>query len=374
MINVRPYKDLDKDSWDAYVLNHPLCTCYHLSGWKNVIEDTYGHKTYYLLAEESHNEITQSPSDLLTNDRRILGILPLAHLKHFLLGNVLVSLPFFDYGGILADDEDNERRLIESAINIAKEVRAEHIELRHIHPVNLYNPDDSNDLNRLTGKQLLTKSHKVRMLLSLPENSEILLESFKSKLKSQIRKPEKGGLKAKLGRLDLIQDFYEVFTINMKDLGSPVHHISLMKNVLNEFPNEGKIGVVYKDKEPMAAGLIIGFNDTVFIPWASSLRRYNRLSPNMMLYWNFLKYAADNGFKRFDFGRSTSGGSTYKFKQQWGAKSIPLHWQYWVNGKNGLPDMDSKNPKFKVAIKFWKKLPVFVTKCLGPYIRKYIWL
>ena len=93
-----------------------------------------------------------------------------------------------------------------------------------------------------------------------------------------------------------------------------------------------------------------------------------------MLYWNFLKYAADNGFKSFDFGRSTLGENTYKFKKQWGAKSIPLSWQYWVKNGDGLPDMDSNNPKFELAIKSWKKLPVGVTKLLGPRIREYIWL
>ncbi|MFX0135036.1 MAG: FemAB family XrtA/PEP-CTERM system-associated protein [Candidatus Hodarchaeota archaeon] len=367
MINIRPYKDKDKDVWDKYVLNHSLATCYHLSGWKNIIEKTYGHKPYYLLAEESHD------SNLFSIGK-ILGILPLIHLKNVLFGNVFVSLPFLDYGGILADNEYIQNSLIEYAINLVKEMKADYIELRHIHPISHNNLKISIDFIRFISEQLSNNSKKVRMLLSLPENSEVLLKNFKSKLRSQIRKPTKEGLMAKIGGFDLLKDFYKVFTKNMRDLGSPVHHIGLMKNVLKELPNESRIGVIYKGKKPVASGLIISFRDTVFIPWASSLRQYNYLSPNMMLYWNFLKYSVDNDFKKFDFGRSTFEGNTFKFKQQWGAKSIPLHWEYWINIGDSLPDMDSSNPKFETAIKYWKKMPVAITKRLGPRIRKYIWL
>ena len=111
------------------------------------------------------------------------------------------------------------------------------------------------------------------------------MKSFKSKLRSQIKKPIKEGLEAKVGGPELLEDFYKVFLINMRDLGSPVHSKKLMQNVLVAFLDKAKIIVVYKDRDPLACSLIIEFNDTLENPWASSLREYSRLSPNMLLYW-----------------------------------------------------------------------------------------
>jgi FemAB-related protein (PEP-CTERM system-associated) len=212
------------------------------------------------------------------------------------------------------------------------------------------------------------------MLIELPESSEILMKSFKSKLRSQIKKPLKEGLKAKNGGLELLNDFYKVFTVNMRDLGSPVHSKTLIRNVLEEFRDDAKIVMVYKGSEPVACSLIMGFNDVLENPWASALRKYSRLSPNMLLYWKMLEYGCENGFKKFDFGRSTPGEGTYKFKEQWGAKPEPLHWHcISLNGRPKDTGLSEKS-KFDKAIQYWQKLPVPVTRILGPRIRKYIGL
>jgi FemAB-related protein (PEP-CTERM system-associated) len=211
------------------------------------------------------------------------------------------------------------------------------------------------------------------MLLELPESSEALMGSFKSKLRSQIRKPEKEGLAGKVGGLELLDDFYKVFSINMRDLGSPVHSKRFIKSVLEAFPEESRICLVYKEQQPVACSIILGFNGTVYNPWASSLRKYSKLSPNMLLYWTMLQYACDGGYKYFDFGRSSIEESTYKFKEQWGAKPQLLYW-YYIS-LNSLPfKIDTEKSKFDLAIRIWQKLPVLLTLVLGPPIRKNIGL
>jgi len=219
-----------------------------------------------------------------------------------------------------------------------------------------------------------TRSHKVRMLLNLPESSEILMKSFKAKLRSQIKKPLKEGLKSKIGGIDLLDDFYKIFSINMRDLGSPVHSKELMLNVLKEFPNESKIVMVHKDDQPLACSLVIGFKDTLKNPWASALREYSRLSPNMLLYWAMLEYACENGYAYFDFGRSSPDEGTYKFKEQWGAIPTPLHWHYIALGGQSINEEISEKSKFEKAIRYWQKIPVPITKIIGPMIRKHIGL
>ena len=260
------------------------------------------------------------------------------------------------------------------AIKLTKNIDAKSIELRQINPINGLESQNENSEFKIKNSNIVTHSHKVRMLIELPESADDLMKSFKSKLRSQIKKPLKEGLKAKVGGLELINDFYEVFTVNMRDLGSPVHSKSLFGNVLEEFKNHAKIIIVYKGLEPTACSLIVGFNDTLENPWASALRQFSRLSPNMLLYWTMLEYGCDNGFKYFNFGRSTPGEGTYKFKEQWGAQPAPLHWHYISLNDRSIDTGISEKSKFDKAIQYWQKLPVPVTKIIGPKIRKYIGL
>ncbi|MBN1227625.1 MAG: GNAT family N-acetyltransferase, partial [Deltaproteobacteria bacterium] len=227
---------------------------------------------------------------------------------------------------------------------------------------------------KLSAISYATKSHKVRMLLHLPDSSDTLMKSFKAKLRSQIKKPIKEGLLSKVGGLELLDDFYKVFSINMRDLGSPVHSKKLIQNVLKEFSEKSKIVMVYKDDQPIAGSIIIGFKDTLENPWASALRKYSRLSPNMLLYWTMLEYACDQGFQYFDFGRSSPDEGTYKFKEQWGADPTPLHWHYISLNNERASEETSEKSRFQNAIKYWQKLPVPLTKILGPMIRKHIGL
>jgi len=380
MITINQYHQADHMAWDAYVHAHPQATLYHLSGWKNIIEKTYDHKTYYLIAKRQLNNPSNSTNSINSMSPSVgIGILPLVHMKHFLFGNTLISMPFLDIGGVLADDEQIEKSLISKAISIAHNLYANKIELRSTAPLSVL---DSCDFKRSTRNSKLatrdwvsqTRSHKVRMLLKLPESSEILMKSFKSKLRSQIRKPIKKGLKSQIGGLELLDIFYDVFSVNMRDLGSPVHSKKLAQNVLQEFPENAKIVVVYEGEHPIACSLIVGFKDTLENPWASALREYGRFSPNMLLYWTMLEYACDNGYKYFDFGRSSPNDGTYKFKEQWGAKPAPLHWQYISLNGHQIDEETSEKSKFDKAIQYWKKIPIPVTKIIGPMIRKHIGL
>jgi len=382
-IKIKTIEPTDASAWDGYVHINPRSTLYHLSGWKNIIEKTYGHKTYYLMANKHNSKLetrnSKQKNSYELDSNRVVGILPLVHLKHFLFGNSLISIPFFDLGGILADDNETEKALLSEAIKLAQELKAANIELRHIYPVKFSEKDNLSWLTRnsqLSTRKIVfqTRSHKVRMLLNLSESSEILMKSFRAKLRSQIKKPSKEGLKSKIGGVELLDDFYKVFSINMRDLGSPVHSKKLMCNILEEFPRESKIVMVHKDDQPLACSLVIGFKDTLENPWASALREYSRLSPNMLLYWAMLEYACENGYAYFDFGRSSPDEGTYKFKEQWGAKPTPLHWHY-ISLEGGRNDPEtSEKSRFDKAIQYWQKLPVSVTKIIGPMIRKHIGL
>jgi FemAB-related protein (PEP-CTERM system-associated) len=210
------------------------------------------------------------------------------------------------------------------------------------------------------------------MVLSLPGSKDELLKSFKSKLRSQISRPEKEGMKASIGGGELVDSFFDIFAINMRDLGSPVHSRRLFQEICSEFPEGIRIGVVNYENAPVAAGLIFCFRDTVEIPWASSLKEFNRLSPNMLLYWSLMEYACDNGFKYFDFGRSTQEEGTYKFKEQWGARPTPIYWHNIALNGHEAGNNQSDKSKYDRLIQYWKKLPLPISNRVGPLIRKHI--
>lgn len=211
------------------------------------------------------------------------------------------------------------------------------------------------------------------MWLSLPDTAEGLMESFKSKLRSQIRKGAKNNLGVSIGATELLEDFYTVFARNMRDLGTPVYSRALFRLILQAFPETARLVIVTDaGQRPLAAGFLLGYRDRIEIPWASSLREYNHLQSNMWLYWNCLQYACEQNYKIFDFGRSTVGESTFKFKEQWGAQSVSHYWHYHLTDQSELPQLHPHNPTFRLAINIWRRLPLRVTRFLGPAIIKHL--
>lgn len=333
----------DRNHWDTYVNSNPAATNYHRYGWRHVIDNSFGHPCHYLAARDKSGVV--------------VGILPLVLMRSRLFGCFLVSQPFFNYGGLLCNNREIGDALLAEADELRKELGAEHVELRHSDPW----PGD-----------LPTKQHKVCMALELAGNAEIQWQGFNAKLRNQIRKAEKSGCTAKVGGQELLADFYTVFVRNMRDLGTPVYAQKFFAEVLAAFPDDSRIIVVHLEGKPVAAGLTVRFRETLEIPWASSIRDYNPLCPNNLLYWTALQHALENGCKRFDFGRSTPGEGTYRFKEQWGAKPLQLNWQYLLPGGVKLPELNNKNPKFELAIRLWQRLPLPVTRIIGPHIVKNI--
>ncbi len=348
MLTVRRAEDSDLLQWDTFVQSHKDGGPYHLFAWKMAVENAYYHEPYYLMAEDSGG--------------RIQGILPLIYMKVPFLKRVFVSLPFCDYGGILAQSAEASDSLLSKASDLAITHKAE-LDIRCKYSESALQNSPSFNVT----------TYKSRMLLDLPESPDALWKTFKSKLRSQIKKPQKEGLRFEIGSTEKIDQFYRVFTRNMRDLGSPVHARKWIESVVNAFEGKGHVGIVYKENFPIAAGIVLNCRDTVSIPWASTLRDYNHFSPNMLLYWGFLEYACNNGFKSFDFGRSTPDEGTYRFKEQWGAKPQPLFWYMKGANNHAQPQSVSSNGRARRMIeKAWSQLPQAITNIIGPVVRRFI--
>lgn len=344
-------KQLDesrRDAWNEYVQCHPDASPYHLFGWQAAIKDAYSYNSFSLLAFEGSN---------------VVGVMPLVCLEIPLMGRTLVGLPYCDVGHALSDSEEVNRQLHDYALGMAGKLNFRAIEVRGSLCGDFFrdHPDD-----------MVIQKGKVRMLLEMPSSSELLWDSLKSKLRSQVRKAEKNGLTFRWGAEGDLAYFYDVFSTNMRDLGSPVHSRKLFAAVFKHYGPGAKLGLVYKDEKPVAAGVMLQVGSQIAVPWASTLKEYNRLSPNMLLYWNFLKYAADSGIVRFDFGRSSEGEGTYSFKLQWGARPVSLDWwKMLVQGKTTAHPPSGAGLR-KTAESIWRRLPLVLANVLGPHVRKYV--
>jgi len=343
-MEIRVAQESDQPAWDEYVRRHPQGLAYHQFAWKRAIGKAYGFVACYLLAEEQG---------------RVTGVLPLVLFPALFFKKQYISLPFCDVGGVLADNPMVADKLAEQAVTLARRDRIERIEIRA-----------ERDLGE--NGEPADESRKVRMVLDLPADSAALLAGLKAKLRSQVKKPMRDGLSSRIGGLELLDDFYAVFVRNMRDLGSPVHSRRWIEAVVQCYDQQARIVVVStQEGQTAAAGIMLLHPAVVSNPWASSLRSCKHLNPNMLLYWTMLSFAADNGFPCFDFGRSTPGGGTYKFKQQWGAREVPLQWRELLSAQ-AIQTGAGSSPLRKIVEQVWQRLPLNLTTWLGPRLRRHI--
>lgn len=322
--------------WDRFVDAHPDASAYHRWAWRGAFESAFRHETVYLAARAGGE---------------LAGLLPLVIFNSWTFGRFAVSLPFVNYGGLLAETDDAAEALRRAAVDVATDRRLAFVELRH---------------RRRRLADLAVRQHKVAMLLPLAPDEDAMWADLDHKVRNQIRKAAKSGLRADTGGADLLADFYTVFARNMRDLGTPVYAVRFFEAVLDCLGDAGRVFVVRDGAIPVAAGISCEYRGTIEVPWASSLRGYRAMSPNNLLYWTVIRYAIARGLGTLDFGRSTPGEGTFHFKKQWGAVAEPVAWEYWLAGGGPLPDISPHNPRFRLAISVWKHLPVPVTTWLGP--------
>jgi FemAB-related protein (PEP-CTERM system-associated) len=328
------------DAWDDYVLSK-AASIYHLQKWRSLIKKVFGHKSYYLYATNS--------------EQQVVGILPLVQLKSLLFGNYLVSMPFFNYGGVVADSDEVEKALLEHAENLRQKLGCSHSEHR---------------LSEESRCGLPVREDKVCMYLQLPSDPDELWQAIGSKRRAQVKRPIREGASFKVGGLELLDDFYYVFCRNMKDLGTPVYSKSFFKSILETFPQNATIAQVYLNDSPAGTGFLLNHQGMQEIPWASTLREYNRFGVNMYLYWNILKHSIESEYKLFDFGRSSKDAGTLKFKKQWGGEEKQLFWYYQLQENKPIPQINHQNKKYELMINTWKKMPLGLCNFLGPHIVK----
>ena len=326
--------------WDDFVRNQAGWTHFHLARWKQVMESALGHECLYLGARGE--------------DGGLKAVLPLVRVRSILFGHFIVSMPFFNYGGPLGDPE-SVGELATHAVGRADGDSAKLLQLRSRYPLQLEMP---------------VSHHKLTTLLDLPDSSDELWESFPSKLRTKVRRPQKDGVNVRFGPGE-VEPFFRIFSHHMRHLGTPTHSARLFRTIHDSFVGDVLVGCAYYEERPIACGFGFFWDDEYEMTWSCALREFKTLRANMALYWAFMREAIDRGARVFNFGRSTPGSGTHEFKLGWGARDEPLHWYY--HSRSGLAAAPSPDDgAYSWGPRLWRKLPTPLATAIGPRIVRYI--
>ncbi len=335
---VRAARDDDGAAWDAFVHAEPGATFFHRLGWKRVLERSFGHRTHFLLAEQGG---------------RILGVLPLAEIKSRMFGHSLVSTPFCVYGGIVAVTDEARTALDRKAQELARELEVGHLE---------YRDRDAPAHQDWAGSELYVTFRK-----EIDPEVEKNMLAIPRKQRAMVRKGIKNELSATVA--DDVDAFYAVFADNVHRHGTPTLPKRYFANLKAEFGEDCEIMLVYdKDGQVVSGVLSFYFRDEVLPYYAGDALAARGLAANDYKYWELMRRACERRVRIFDYGRSKVGTGPYDFKRNWGFEPQPLHYGYKLIRATAIPETNPNNPKYRLFIQAWRRLPLPLANFLGPFI------
>ena len=336
-LTVRSMEERDAPAWDAFVQSQEAGTFFHRSGWRSIFRDAFGLDPRYLIAERGG---------------KIAGILPLVFQKSLLFGNALIAAPFCVEGGPLTADGGADGALAAAALALQAETKAPYIEFRSRRAQHagwtvrkdLYatfsgplSADDQENLKAIPRKQ-----------------RAVVRKTLDSKLVSDVP--------------DHVDEMFRVYAESVRNLGTPVFAKSYFARLKKTFGSDCDIVVIRDDGAPVSAVLNFYHKDTVLPYYGGGTSGARRNGANDFLYWEVMRRAAARGYRRFDFGRSKAGTGAFAFKKNWGFEPQPLHYEYCLYKFDAVPQNNPANPKYRLLIETWRRIPIRVANWLGPMV------
>ncbi len=338
-VEVRGFAPADRARWDEFVYRCADATFFHRIGWKQVIEECFGHRTHFLLAER---------------DAQIVGVLPLAEVKSFLFGHALVSLPFCAYGGVAADENQAVAALHTAARQLGKDLGVEHLELR-----------DRAVREADWPRQDLYVTFRKAILPDVESN----LVAIPRKQRAMVRKGIGQGLISRID--DDAGHFFGLYADNMHRQGTPPLARRYFETLRRVFGRDCEVlTVLGPGGIPVSSVLSFYFRDEVLPYYAGDVEAARDLAANDFKYWELLRRACERGLGVFDYGRSKRGTGSFDFKKHWGWEPTPLAYEYQLYRRDRIPEHNPLNPKYRMLIALWKRLPIPVANAVGPHLVK----
>lgn len=337
VVSVRAATAADQGEWQRFVARHPAATFFHQWVYRTVVEQTFGHRAHYLLAER---------------DGALAGILPLFEMKSLLFGHALVSVPFAVYGGAVAGDAASHAALYDRAQQLAGELGVDYLELRYLDEAGL--DGSRNDLH-FTFRREISPDHEAN------------LQAIPRKQRRMVRQGEKYGLALRTGPGE-VDTVYDLYAESVHRLGTPVYARRFFRNLQAALGDDCHCLTVWHEGTAVAGVMSFFFKDQVLPYYAGSRPQYRPMAPNDFMYWQLMRIAAERGVRIFDFGRSKRDTGAFQFKVHWGFEPQPMPYVFYLPNGGTLPEINTANPRYQRRIELWKRLPLWLTKVVGPHI------
>lgn len=330
-------------AWDKYVDNHQDGTFFHLTGWHQVIQTVFNHKPRYLLAEHNGS---------------IVGVLPLFEQKSRIFGHALISTPFCVYGGVLSDSDAIRHKLEKSALQLGASLNVDYVELRDRTP-------------RESEAPWVTHCQHATFSSVLRDNPDQILTDIKRKQRAVIRHSLKNDLR--WDNKDNTSLCYDIYSQSVRNLGTPVFNKKLFDSLKKTFGERCETLVIRNHEgEPVSSVLSFYYKDTVLPYYGGGTNDARDLKSNDYMYYQLMCIAKDKGMSKFDFGRSKKDSGSYKYKKHWGMQEDSLNYRIALIKSKDLPNVSPNNPKYKILIGLWKKMPLSLSRQIGPQLSKYL--
>lgn len=333
----KPLTPSREQAWDTFVLAAPDGTFFHRAAWAAVIARAFRHTPHYLLAER---------------DGAIVGVLPLVHVKSRLFGNTLISNPFCVYGGPLAVDAEATEALEAAAAELMRPTGASGVEFRDRKPVN--------------SDWIARSDLYVTFRKAIAADTDANMKAIPRKQRAMVRKGIQNGLEAVVSHDAGV--LHPIYAESVRNLGTPVFSRRYFQVLMDAFGDSADILTVRDAGKPIASVMNFYFRDEVLPYYGGGTPAARERAANDFMYWSVMQHAAARGCRLFDFGRSKVGTGSFAFKKNWGFVPEPLHYRFKLRPGATVPDVNPLNPKYRLFIEAWKRLPLPLANLVGPHI------
>lgn len=341
-VTVRLARAADDRAWNEFVESHSGGTPFHLTAWRDCIQETFRYQPRPLLAEDG---------------ARVRGVLPLFLVSSPLAGRILLSSPFAVYGGVLAADPEAKSALKAGLEELARSENVQYVELR--------NAWEWQCLGYERVRRYVTFTH------DLHGTEEELLYTIPKKTRNLIRKSLKCNLTAR--KAGDLEPFFRIYFTNLRRLGTPAFPRHYFPRLLRAFGDSAYVLEVLHETRPVAAMLTFEYKGAVMPYYGASDREAHHVAPNNFLYWHLMRSGLERGMRVLDFGRSKKiDDGVFFFKSQWGSEMRELPYEILLVNRRTLPNFSPANPKFSPFIGVWKRLPLWMTNRLGPLLVRWV--
>jgi len=328
----------DARRWDEFVMAHPEGTFFHRFGWKRVLERAFGHRTHYLLAEQGG---------------RCVGVLPLGEIRSLFFGHALISTPFCVYGGPVAEDAHIADSLVDAAAALAERLRVDYLELRSL---KRHRPE-------WPGKDLYVTFRK-----ALAPTDEENLKAIPRKQRAMVRGGIEAGLVAR--PVEDARAIWNVYSESVRNLGTPVVSRRYFEILHEEFGKDCELLAIDHGGSQVAGVMSFRFRDEILPYYGGGAAGARDVHANDFMYWEVMRRALAAGVRVFDYGRSKRDTGSFRFKKHWGFEPQPLYYEYALVKAKSVPNISPVNPKYAAFVATWQRLPLGVSRVLGPLLAR----